>query len=569
MNAESLVPLTQCEWQYMSLSNGRLTDQERQLFSVVKHGDVPKAKYILQNEGNGVNCNLIYNHMGQQMTLLQLAAEADDYHMVKLLIDSGANRLDYPRPSNGVEDITDEDARFRRYVAISSPAYLSLAHRDPLLAAINLTGELRNVSESREINVTTQGRYNELRKTPEKYAVEILDCCVTSLEVKTLLLGNGDNRLKKGEMLRSAIAARNKEFIAHYKCQNIVRNIWHRGQPEWYRRNAIHWLIIYVLYCCLFYVILLPFFAIVYIVAPTCSLASILDSPKAKFITQMVSYVVFLILVLILNMLFDKYTGDDLLVLYVPLLLLALVYDIALLWAEMTQMMIYGPTKYFFDFWNYVDLLILFSFLVDISLRILHGYFLVDIPDSFFLFWFTWTGISITFACLRLMENLYLSSNLGPMMLMFSAMKADVVRFLVIFTFAVMSFAIGFYYIFDGVEKTQFNNFGTTIATLITAIFGGDPTNSLNVVVLVNNTSNELYDASALYKGLENSPTKMSSCGLPMVRTSSSEQLIPILLNRYLISKGIISEDELIRQNCHHNMDVPNISSNCININEK
>ncbi|XP_077870057.1 short transient receptor potential channel 7-like [Saccoglossus kowalevskii] len=101
------------------------------------------------------------------------------------------------------------------------------------------------------------------------------------------------------------------------------------------------------------------------------------------------------------------------------------------------------------------------------------------------------------------MENFYLSLYLGPMLLIFSAMTGDVIKFFIIFVYTVVAFALGFYYLYDDIDTSNvFNEFATSFVALVTTIFGGDPTDNLKADDLLFNVTGAIVDAGPMYKAM-------------------------------------------------------------------
>ncbi|XP_077870067.1 short transient receptor potential channel 4-like [Saccoglossus kowalevskii] len=500
LNACNLCRMTTKEWAYFMNGEGGPAPNEAKFLAMVESGDVIKTKMLLENELLDINCVVMRDML--PVTAIQLAAESNNFQMVRLLLDCGVKRIPKPSICNGEEHILEDDLRYSIYCGLASPAYLTLASRDPVMASMDLANDLQRVTEE---------RYIELKDKVQQYTLALLDCCECSEEVSTLMLGCNDveqvgsKLLLKGKVVTKAVATEHKKFIAHYKCQNVLRKVWHKGQPGWHCKNSFWWWYLYCIYCLFVYVILMPVMAVTYIIAPCTQVGKMLDNPKAKFITQMVAYFQFLILVIFLNIEpYDNFYSESA---YEYFLIFLLIFIIALILGEIREMMISGLTCYFTSFWNYMDLLILLSFLSDISFRLIS--FLNDeyVNPDVTLFWVTWTTLTLTLACLRFLENFYLSLYLGPMLLIFTAMTSDVIKFLIIFLYTVTAFALGFYYLYDGVGTNNvFSEFPSSFVVLVTTIFGGNPTESLKANDLVFNLTGAgdegVLDARSMYKAI-------------------------------------------------------------------
>nr|XP_006823504.1 PREDICTED: short transient receptor potential channel 4-like [Saccoglossus kowalevskii] len=504
-DVRDICQMTTKEWSYFTDGKNGLTHDEAEFLLTVEIGDVVKTKELLKNGLLDINCAVMRKML--PVTAIQLAAESNNFQMVRLLLDSGVKRIPKPSTCNGEEHILDDDLRYSLFCGLTSPAYLTLANRDPVMASMDLANDLQEVTNAREIRMTSLARYTELKNKVQQYTTDWLECCESSREVSTLMRGSSGVKemrseyLLKGKVVTKAIATDNKELIAHYKCQNVLRKAWHKGQPGWHCRNSFWWRFLYCIYCLIVYVLLMPLLAVIYIIAPCSPVAKILDNPKAKFLMQMVAYYKFLFLVVLFNIELDGtfYYKSS----YAYFITFLLIYIIALIWSEIQEMWISGLKCYFTSFWNYMDLLILFSFLTDISFRLASLLKYVPINNELYLFWITCPSFTLTLACLRSMENFYLSLYLGPMLLIFSAMTGDVIKFFIIFVYTVVAFALGFYYLYDDIDTSNvFNEFATSFVALVTTIFGGDPTDNLKADDLLFNVTGAIVDAGPMYKAM-------------------------------------------------------------------
>nr|XP_006823502.1 PREDICTED: short transient receptor potential channel 5-like [Saccoglossus kowalevskii] len=496
--------LTRAEWNYFTQdrSNEDLTNNETEFLSAVERGDTDAVALLLENDELNINCAGLRKK--QPITALQIAAKNDDYHMINLLLNKGATPITRPPKFQKQRSILGHDNMLETYKALTSPAYLSAANSDPLMTSMDLANDIQGVTDE---------HYEEMREKVFQYSLEWLECCEDMKEVCMLLTGNDIDAMETtlpdtGSIINRAIECYNKEFVAHYKTQKIMKKIWNYGQPSWREKQAdsFSWSLLYAAYCLLMYVVLLPVLSLAYIIAPDCTLAKIIDNPKAKYFTKMTSYLLFLCLVITLNVHLAPNPNYPLTGVLMFLLMFLLIYDMAFIWAEVVEMKSNGFKMYVTNFWNYIDLMIFLSFGWDITLRLLNSLEEIEIDDALQVFWITWTALTLTLACLRFLEHVYLTNYLGSMLLLFTAMKGDVIKFLVIFVYVVLSFAFGFYYLYEGVEGNVFNELESSIASLVITIFGGDPTEELK--------GNELYFgampsynitgfyASPMYKGM-------------------------------------------------------------------
>ncbi|XP_077979379.1 uncharacterized protein LOC144434766 [Glandiceps talaboti] len=338
--------------------------EEGEFIRLVEEGEVEQVKSTLQDGRIDVNCVCIRKR--KPVTALQIAANNNNFQMVKLLHENGAQPLTHPRtPNGGEEDVSDDDLRYNIYNAISSPAYLSILHNDPPDAAIDLSESLLELSEAREIADTSKKIYLDIASRIRAFLAEILDCCDNSEEVLTLLNGRGQGEEveshdhQKFSLLRKAIDFDEKEFVAHRKCQKVVKKEWLRGQPNWHTRNGFHWTTLYAIYGFLIYVLALPILCLIYIIAPC--------SPVEK------------------------------------------------------------------------------------------------------------------------------------MLLLLVAMRTEIYRFMVIYIYVVGTFTFGFYYLYyELVDSGYFSSIGSIVQSLLTVVYGSDPSSSLSAEITVNTTSGEVHDVSVV-----------------------------------------------------------------------
>ncbi|XP_077979438.1 short transient receptor potential channel 6-like [Glandiceps talaboti] len=160
--------LTLREWNYLAEESHspKLTRDEAELLDKVDSGDVKGVSELLQNGSPYVNINCEGKRCGKLVTPLQIAAVNNDFSMIKLLLENGANHLDKPSTakSNGKSrDILEDDSRLEAYHALCSPCYISQAQDDPIVTSMELSAELQTLSKSRDIIDTSKLQYKRLR----------------------------------------------------------------------------------------------------------------------------------------------------------------------------------------------------------------------------------------------------------------------------------------------------------------------------------------------------------------------------------------------------------------------
>ncbi|KAK5972094.1 hypothetical protein GCK32_014369, partial [Trichostrongylus colubriformis] len=231
-------------------------------------------------ETQGVE-NTQHSAFPPDITPIILAAHKDNYECIKLFLDKkGA----VPHPHDvhcscqECETIREEDSlrlsrsRINAYRALASPSLICLSAKDPILYAFELSWELRRLSyienEFRsEYQVTTRGT-----PTTEQLA-----------------------------RLKLAIKLRQKRFVAHPNCQQLLSGIWYEGLPGFRNRNIV--------YKCLLIAAVglsFPILSISYLIAPKSAIAQFTRKPFVKFLSHSASYIVFLALLIMASQRIDR-----------------------------------------------------------------------------------------------------------------------------------------------------------------------------------------------------------------------------------------------------------------------
>ncbi|CAG5054101.1 unnamed protein product [Parnassius apollo] len=187
----------------------------------------------------------------RDITPLMLAAHKNNYEIIKILLDRGANLPDPHDIRCGCDDCirdSTEDslrhtlARLNEYRALASPSLIALSSNDPILTAFELSWELRNLAYAEQESKT---EYLELRRQVQKFAVDLLDQSRSSHELAVIL--NHDSKeppFIEGEhmklsRLELAINFKQKKFVAHPNIQQLLASIWYEGVPGFRRKSAI------------------------------------------------------------------------------------------------------------------------------------------------------------------------------------------------------------------------------------------------------------------------------------------------------------------------------------------
>ncbi|XP_070557752.1 short transient receptor potential channel 4-like [Ptychodera flava] len=466
------------------------TNDGDEIFDAMDEEDVERVHRLLQDSKININCRIRRPPDMQSVSLMQLAAQKNNFTLVKLLRDNDADPMDKPRPPVGYrEDLSDVTRRLMLYDALSRPAYLILMNEDPVNAALELSENIHALSNSKGVYDTFKDKYMTLEERVKDLAVELLDCCYSGEEVRVLLhgprkpSGSVNEDLFRPQTVMRAIELGQKEFVAHPKCQHVIRAEWLNGQPEWSERNGWRWMVLYSLYCWFVYAFCQPLLALVHVLAPCTPLSKIIETPKARFLMYLWSYSAFILLFFCFGVIHYllPYATINYSIIYYSLL----IWVMAMLWRELQQRMFHGQKIYSSDLWNILDVVIVVSLLTILLLYLVITKNEIDISTS--VEWtvvFNLSAFILVLSCLRFMQNFYLNTVLGPMLLTFTCMTSDIYRFLCLFSFIVCSFAVGFFYVYTEVyPPNEFSGLGSSVKQLLFSIFGKESTSSLDATL--------------------------------------------------------------------------------------
>ncbi|XP_033631694.1 short transient receptor potential channel 4-like [Asterias rubens] len=444
-----------------------------------------------------------------------LAAHRNNYEILKILLERGAS---IPKPHNvkcGCDDclssirhdgLRHSRSRLNIYRALASPSLIALSSDDPLLTAFELSWELRKLSY-RENEFKTD--YDKLVQQCREFATNLLDQTRGSKELEMML--NRDNDSMTGEdtlsRLRLALHYKQKQFVAHPNCQQLIAEVWYQGLPGWRRQHFTAKFLISV-----FVGISFPLLSLAYFLAPRTRVGQILRLPFLKFICHSASYLLFLVLLILASL--DLNGESDRVDERAPppsdIEILIVVWVLGYIWAEVKQLWDMGVTQYQRDWWNSLDYVTNTLYVTVIGLRVTafinlkimynpnHGPIVLKRAE-----WDEWDptlmaeavfAVANIFSMLRVVYFFTANSQLGPLQISLGRMVEDIVKFLFLMTLVLFSFAAGLYQLYwvyvvreerlpDSTDKVCFgvscreqNNAFTdlfqTLQTLVWAIFG-------------------------------------------------------------------------------------------------
>jgi len=187
-------------------------------------------------------------------------------------------------------------SRINAYRALASPSLISLSSKDPILTAFQLSWELKRLSR---IENEFKVEYEKLSVQCQEYASALLAETRTSQELEVILNYDHENPpvLLEGEKekmnnlsrLKLGIKYKQKMFVAHPHCQQLLVSLWYDGIAGFRRRNIVMKFLVIM-----FIALSFPFLSFIYLLAPHSRVGKILRQPFIKFISHSASYVTFL-----------------------------------------------------------------------------------------------------------------------------------------------------------------------------------------------------------------------------------------------------------------------------------
>ncbi|GFS03949.1 short transient receptor potential channel, partial [Elysia marginata] len=278
------------------------------------------------------------------ITPIILAGHRDNYEIIKILLDRGYR---IPKPHNArcsckdcIQGSQDDSLRHSRsrinaYKALASPSLICLSSKDPILTSFELSCELKQLSK---LENEFKADYERLAVKCQEFAVDLLEQTRGSRELAIIL--NHDNSSAEDQnndkvrlsRLKLAIKYKQKKFVAHPNCQQLLASMWYEGLPGFRRKSVLSKLTVMGTIGVLF-----PILSFIYLVAPKCSIGQMITKPCIKFIIHCSSYLVFL----------------------------------CLMWSEIKQLWDEGAIEYIHDMWNILDFCTNALYIATFTLRLL------------------------------------------------------------------------------------------------------------------------------------------------------------------------------------------------------
>ncbi|KAK0077924.1 hypothetical protein PV326_009713 [Microctonus aethiopoides] len=416
-----------------------------------------------------------------EMTPLVLAAQRNNYELLKLLLDRGAT---LPMPHDvrcGCDDclrsatgdpLRLSTTRISEYKALASPSLIALSSSDPLMTAFQLSWELRQLTISEP---ESRAEYLRLRKQVEKFAVDLLQQTRSTSELSTIL--NHDPESSAAEStkflarLKAAIEFKQKKLVSHSHIQQFLAAIWYEGVPGFRRMTSIQRIMIVIKTALLF-----PMYCTIYYFSPYSKTGQLLCKPFMKFLIHASSYLFFLLILMLVSqraevqviMLFGtenmkRELEADLLkqrgVSPTPLEYIVVLYVIGFIWEETREVLQDGLKSYLRDMWNFIDFTRNLLYVCTIILR-LAAYLqqqaeIKDDPAALYIPREKWNDFdpqlisegllaaANVFSALKLVHLFSINPHLGPLQISLGRMVIDIVKFFFIYSLVLFAFACG------------------------------------------------------------------------------------------------------------------------------
>uniref|UniRef100_A0A2I3H8G1 Transient receptor ion channel domain-containing protein n=1 Tax=Nomascus leucogenys TaxID=61853 RepID=A0A2I3H8G1_NOMLE len=271
-------------------------------------------------------------------------------------------------------------SRINTYRDITSRAHLLLASEDAMLAAFQLSRELRRLARKEP---EFEPEYIALESLSQDYGFELLGMCRNQSEVTAVLndlakdsetepeaegLGLGfEEGIPNLARLRLAVNYHQKQFVAHPICQQVLSSIWCGNVAGWCGSTTSWKLFVAFL---IFFT--MPFLCLGYWLAPKSRLGHLLKIPVLKFLLHSASYLWFLIFLLgeslVMETQLSTIRGRSQSVWETSL---HMIWVTGFLWFECKEVWIEGLRSYLLDWWNFLDMVILSLYLAAFALRLL------------------------------------------------------------------------------------------------------------------------------------------------------------------------------------------------------
>nr|XP_006813868.1 PREDICTED: short transient receptor potential channel 4-like [Saccoglossus kowalevskii] len=254
-----------------------------------------RALYLRARGIDILNCGADSSLSSCDVTPIVKAAQCNELHIIKLLLDYGAVMPDpaVVSPRSEPSSLQSSLTRLHIYQALSSEAYISLTSVDPIGDAFVLSVTLRKLSKE-EYEFSQE--YEEMSIRCEQFAADLLAQTRDQREIRSVL--EYDSKLdaesvydESVQRVTEAVNYRQKKFIAQAHCQQYLI-----GQYYKQLKNKVDTSTFVMLLTSFLISISYPVLSIIYLFWPKGKFADFIRIPYIKFLMHAMSYLTFLVL---------------------------------------------------------------------------------------------------------------------------------------------------------------------------------------------------------------------------------------------------------------------------------
>ncbi|XP_078577530.1 short transient receptor potential channel 5-like [Branchiostoma floridae x Branchiostoma japonicum] len=315
------------------------------------------------------------------MTPVMLAAQKNNYPILKILLDAG-----FPKPEpddyHWTASIGNGRAWLDAYRAVCSPSYILLTSTDPFRTAFRTAKVLRDVCWKRD---NYRPQLEELADQCETFAVELLGEVRTTKEIETILghLCNPEDSPSGKAVctLQMAVDLEMKQFVTHPLSVDHVdimtyRELigFHRYFTGWEKWSSAHALCVTTAIGLAY-----PLLCLAHLIAPKSKVGrfSSLSATRSMYWTY--SWFALLILLLVESQSYRVGSAEiDSIVQGTPVssvpisatAVLIMIWVINIGWKELKEVLREGLWNHFKQLWNILDFLMVALFLTQFALRL-------------------------------------------------------------------------------------------------------------------------------------------------------------------------------------------------------
>lgn len=307
--------------------------------------------------------------------------------------------------------------------------------------------------------------YKALRKQCSDLAVELFDRCPDLWDVRRLLN-------PASGILKKAMIYKQKAFLAHTYTQQYLNELW-LGKLHG-RSGTGLW---FLLLACLLFPISVPLTGLWFVLferkqgvrySALGDLIEMLKVPFVKFCAAILSFFAFIILLVVIVDRESNKVPDS-------AEIAGAAWVIALILAEVRELMQTNWSEYWSSLWNVLDWIILATFTVVGVLRALvFAEVVVDSEEESLRTANYLLALACGISCLRLLHIMQAHSLFGPLQLIIAGIMKDLALFLVILAMFMIAFSLALTKVYENSVDPSgpLGSLSKTIETLIWALFG-------------------------------------------------------------------------------------------------